>query len=83
MDCTLQYIGQAGRSFHTRYKEHTVRAMEYNKNTSTHAQHILHTDHTYGNIQNTMEIIQTAKKGKYMKSMEKYHIYCTHKQGEK
>jgi hypothetical protein len=29
-----------------------------------------------------MEIIQTAKKGKYMNSIEKYHIYCTHKEGK-
>jgi hypothetical protein len=29
-----------------------------------------------------MEIIQTARKGKYMNGLEKYHIYRTHRQGK-
>jgi hypothetical protein len=78
-DCRLQYIGQTGQSFHTRYKEHIL-AIKYNKDTSTYAQHTLNMGHTYGNIQNTIEIIQRAKKGKYMNSIERHHIYCTHKQ---
>jgi hypothetical protein len=32
----LEYIGQTGRSFGTRYKEH-VSAIEHNKDTSTYA----------------------------------------------
>jgi hypothetical protein len=56
MDYPLQYIGQTGRSFHTRYKEH-IRAIKYNKDTFTYAQHILNMGHTYGSLQNTMEII--------------------------
>jgi hypothetical protein len=71
MDCSL-IIHRANRTIvHTRYKEH-IRAIKYNKNTFKCAQHVLNTGHTYGNIQNTMEIIQTAKKGKYMNSIEKY-----------
>jgi hypothetical protein len=79
MDCSLQYIGQTGRSFKTRYKEH-IRAIQYNKKeNSTYAQHIIDTGHTYGTIQNTMEILHTTQKGKYMNCLEKFHIYCAHK----
>jgi hypothetical protein len=59
-DCPLQYIGQTGRSFKTQFNEH-IRAVKYNKDTSTYAQHILNTGHAYGNIQDTIEIIQIAR----------------------
>jgi hypothetical protein len=55
MDCPRQYIGQMGRPFKTRFKEH-IRAIKYNRDTSTYAQHILDTGHEYGNVKNTMEI---------------------------
>jgi hypothetical protein len=45
--CHLQYIGQTGRSFLTRYKER-IRAIKYNKDSSGFAQHILNTGHSYG-----------------------------------
>jgi hypothetical protein len=57
------------------------RAIKYNKDTSTYAQHILNTGHSYGNIQHTMEIIQVTQKGSYMNNLEKYHTYCAHQQG--
>jgi hypothetical protein len=61
LDCLLQYIGQTGRSFQTRYKEH-IRTIKYecNKDTSTYVQHIINTGHSYGNIQNTVEVFQVT-----------------------
>jgi hypothetical protein len=75
--CPLEYIGQTGRSFGIRYKEH-VSAIKHNKDTSTYAQH------TYGNIQDVMEIIQVTKKGRYsyMNSIERFHIFCTQKKNK-
>jgi hypothetical protein len=35
----------------------------------------LNTGHTYGTITETMEIIATARKGKNLNTVEKYHIY--------
>jgi hypothetical protein len=60
------------------YKQEEGLAMD-NKDTCTYAQHILNTGHTYGNIENTMEIIQIAKKGRHMNSTEKYPIYFMYK----
>jgi hypothetical protein len=73
-DCPLEYIGQTGRSFNIRYKEH-ISPIKHKKDTSTYAQHILNTGHTYGNMQDVMEVIQIARKGRYMNSMEKFHIF--------
>jgi hypothetical protein len=53
-DCPLQYTGQTGRSFQTRFKENT-RKIKHNKDTLAYTQHILNTRHTYKNLQNTME----------------------------
>jgi hypothetical protein len=60
----LRYIGQTGRTFKDRYKEH-IQAIRNNKQTSKCAQHILDTGHAYGTIEETMDIIQTTKKGMY------------------
>jgi hypothetical protein len=54
-DCPLQYIGQTGPSFTTRYKEH-IRAIKYNKEASGYARHILNSGHSYGNIEYTVDI---------------------------
>jgi hypothetical protein len=43
--CDLKYIGQTGRNFRIRYKDH-IHAIHSNKTTSRYAQHILETGHT-------------------------------------
>jgi hypothetical protein len=57
--------------------------MKYNKDTSTYAQHITNTGHTYGNMQDTMEIIQVAINGRHMNNIQKYDIICIQKQKKK
>jgi hypothetical protein len=42
----------------------------------------LNTGHAYENIQDTMEMIQIARKGRHMNSTEKYHIFHTYKQNK-
>jgi hypothetical protein len=59
--CQLKYIGQTGRNFRTPYKEH-IRAIHSNKTTSRYAQHILDTRHTYGTIEDTLDILHFEKK---------------------
>jgi hypothetical protein len=71
LDCPRQYIGQTGRPFKTRYKEH----IRHNSDNSTYTQHILNNTHTYGNINDTMRVINITQKGRHMNSLEKYHIY--------
>jgi hypothetical protein len=74
LDCPLRYIGQTGRAFHTRYKEH-IQSIRSNNGNSGYSNHILNTGHTYGNMTDTMDIIQTDKKGKHMNKLERYHIH--------
>jgi hypothetical protein len=80
-DCPLHYIGQTGLAFKTWFNEHT-RALKHNQDTSPCAQHIINIGHTYGNMQDTIEIIQIARWGRYMNITEKYHIFCIQKQNK-
>jgi hypothetical protein len=80
LDCPQQYIGQTGRPFKTRFKEH-IRAIKYNSDASTYAQHILNNGHTYGNIHDTMDILKIIQKGRHMNILEKFHIYCAYREG--
>jgi hypothetical protein len=59
--CPLKYIGQTGRAFHTRYKEHR-QAIRNNNSNCGYASHVLNKGHTYGTITHTMDIIRTHKK---------------------
>jgi hypothetical protein len=65
MDCPLKYIGQTGRTFYTRYKEH-IQAVRNNNRNSGCLNHILSTGHTYGSITDTVNFIKTEKKGKHL-----------------
>jgi hypothetical protein len=59
--CPSKYVGQTGRNFRTRYKEHT-QAIRTNKPSSKLAQYILDTQHIYGKMEETMDILQLGKK---------------------
>jgi hypothetical protein len=74
MNCPMKYIGQTGRPFNTRYKEH-IRNIKKNNSKSGYPNHILYTGHSYGNITDTMEIITIERKGKHLNTVERYHIY--------
>jgi hypothetical protein len=60
--------------FKTRYKEHMT-AMQYNQDNSKFAQHILNTTHYFGTLEETMEILRTAEKGRYLDTLDNYHIF--------
>jgi hypothetical protein len=51
-NCPSIYIGQTGRSFRVRYKEH-IQDIKSNKSRTGFSQHILNTGHAYGNSQFT------------------------------
>jgi hypothetical protein len=76
LKCDQVYVGQTGRNFKTRYKEHT-NDIRLNKDKSKYAVHILQEIHDYGPIDKTMEILKVANKGKYLDIWEKFYIYET------
>jgi hypothetical protein len=75
MDWPLKYIGQTGRTFKTRYKEH-IQAIRNNNGNSGYSKHILKMGHTYASITNTMKVLKTERKGKLLNTLERYYMYC-------
>ena len=73
-DCQMKYVGQTGRSFHKRYKEH-FHDYKYNIRKSSFATHLLDHNHSIGPINEIMTILYTTKKGILMDTMEKFYIY--------
>jgi ferritin-like metal-binding protein YciE len=72
--CHKVYIGQTGRSLKARYKKH-LRRIKNNKDNSAFAQHILNTGHQYGPMEQIMEMIEGASKGRTMNIKENFYIY--------
>jgi hypothetical protein len=70
LDCLLKYIGQTGRIFHTRYKEH-IQAIRNNNSNSGYSKHILNTRYKYGTIPDKMDIIKIRRKRKTLKHVGK------------
>jgi hypothetical protein len=50
-------------------------ALEVTTVNSRYSNHILNAGHAYGTIADTMEIITTGKKGKYLNTPEKYYTF--------
>jgi hypothetical protein len=57
-----------------------VRAIRFNKENSGYAKHILKSGHSYGNINDVMDILEVEKKGKHLDTLERFHIFCLYKQ---
>jgi hypothetical protein len=74
IDGPLKYIGQTGRTFHARYKEH-IQAIRNNNSNSAYSSHIMNKGHTYGSITDTVDTTRTQTVGKLLNALEKYHIY--------
>ena len=63
-DRNKAYVGQIGRSFTARYNEHKLAFCD-NSHTSRFAQYIKGQVHPFGNIDNTIHILQYHKKGEH------------------
>jgi hypothetical protein len=61
------------RDFNIRFGEHK-RAFKYNTNQSKFAKHLLEQRHSFGNIEDTMEIVQFHKKGTHLNTIQRYYI---------
>jgi hypothetical protein len=73
-DCHKMYVRQTGRKFKTRYKE-DIHSIRTNNTNTKYAEHILDTQHTYGPITDTMDILHIEKKGRLMNAWEKFYIH--------
>jgi hypothetical protein len=73
-ECNKQYIGQTGRSFRGRYKEH-AREYNYATNKSNYAKHLLDTQHPLKPIDDCMTTLDTTKKGSMLNTIERFYIH--------
>jgi len=70
----MKYIGQTERSFQKRFKEH-FHDFKYNIRKSNFATHLLDNNHSIGPINDIMQILFTTSKGRFMDTIERFHIY--------
>jgi len=73
-DCGKAYIGQIDRDLRTRFIEHK-RSFRHNTPTSKYARHLTTNRHAFGNIQDTMQILQFQTKGMHLTTIERFYIY--------
>jgi hypothetical protein len=74
-DCNKTYIKQTGRRFSTRYKEHET-AFRNNSHTSSFAKHLNEEAHSFGPMNNIMQILQCHRKGAHLNTIERFHIHA-------
>jgi len=74
-DCNNFYIGQTGRSFTTRFKEHINPLRNPTYTQTRYSEHIHNNNHTYTDIHHNLHILHTAPKGPKLNTLEQYEIY--------
>jgi hypothetical protein len=72
--CSKKYIGQTGRPFETRFKEH-YSDFKNAHNKSKFAQHVIEGGHSFGPMNEIMEPLHIANKGRMLDTLEKFYIY--------
>ena len=76
--CDKFYIGQTGRSFGTRFKEHLPKGKLTNI-TSNFAKHLVDTGHDYVDFDSNCIPLHVCGKGPHMNTLEEYEIYKAYK----
>jgi hypothetical protein len=72
--CHSSYIGQTGRSFKTRFKEH-VSDIANNRSKTGYSHHILSKGHERAHNISDLEILEIKQKGSILNTLEKFHIF--------
>ena len=74
--CNKKYIGQTGVRFREHYNDY-----KYGQNKSKFVQHVIDEDHSFGPMNEIMEVSHVAKKRKMLDTLEKFYIYRETKHG--
>jgi hypothetical protein len=77
LDCNMRYVGQTGRPFRIHFKEH-FQDYKYANKKSKFAKRLLENGHSFGHIENIMEILDSTGKGKQMDTLENFYIFKVH-----
>jgi len=73
-DCHKAYIGQTGRRFAARFKEHEA-AFGNNGHSSNFAKHLIEEGHSFGPIHNILQVLHYHRKGAHLNTLERFHIH--------
>jgi len=73
-------MGQTGSLFSVHYNEHR-RAFHNDSQSSSFAQHLLENAHSFGPINNIMQILHNQKKGTHLNTIERFYIHKEHAAG--
>jgi hypothetical protein len=73
-ECNKAYIGQTGRPFALRFREH-LRDYTHAHNKSKFAQHLLDHHHSISPMNTIMNTIHITIKGRMLNTLERFHIY--------
>jgi hypothetical protein len=79
--CPSVCIGQTGRSFKVRFKEH-ISDIVHNRNKTGFSQHILNCGHERARNITDMEILETQYKSPYLNTLVKFHIFKCKKESK-
>lgn len=74
VDCNKIYVGQTGRKFKTRFKEHKI-DFKHKKLKSAYAKHLINEKHRFESIENSLSIAHIAKKSNKLNTLESLEIY--------
>ena len=69
----LSYVGQTSRNLKTRFQEH-IRYIKTNSPQSASAQHILHNQHEYGTLTESMTLLKPLQNESMLLPFEQFHI---------
>ena len=70
----MKEVGQNGRNFMVRFKEHLF-SFKNNSKSSESLQNLLENGHYFGKIEIIIQVLHFAKRGHYINTIEKVHIY--------
>jgi hypothetical protein len=72
-DCDKYYVGQTGRYFEKRFKEHLPKSNSVQ--SSNFASHLIDSGHSYTNFSSNLSALHICSKGQKMTVLESYEIY--------
>ena len=74
VECDKFYIGQTGRKFIERFKEHLPKKKPQTT-SSNYALHLINENHNYTGFKENMEPIHVCNKGHFLNALEEFEIY--------
>jgi hypothetical protein len=77
--CKSAYVGQTGRSFKVRFKEH-ISDIVHNRCKTGYSQHILNNGHERAHSIMDLEIFERQQKSQFLNTLEKFHIFKCRKE---